>query len=180
MLWLYWKQCEYAQRWKVTASLSLEALQTVQVNFQQSQHNKAVFLDSLVNAEGPSAECCHGSLQSLQEPPVETWTRVEWTDGWSYIRKVCTVQSLKDPEEGRQDSWGQGDTDHLHWCQVHGKACCLAVKVWGSDRGICYSSLRWWWCFLYCQRHGPQNTGHYYHDVAVRSLGIPFSANRKP
>ena len=55
-------------------------------------------------------------------PPVETWNlMVEWTDGQSYTREACTVQSLKDPEEGRQDSWGKGGKDCPQCHLVRGK-----------------------------------------------------------
>ena len=82
------------------------------------------------------AGCCHHSLWSFQEPPLETRNLVvEYRGGQSYTREACTVQSLKYPEEGMTVE-GQGGKNCLHWCQACGKACCLAGKLWGRERGI--------------------------------------------
>ena len=70
--------------------------------------------------KGAFAGCCHQSLWSLQEPPLEILNLlVRWTGGRCYMRKACMVQSIQYPEEGRGPRWKK----RLHWCQAHGNMC---------------------------------------------------------
>ena len=89
----------------------------------------------------------------------ETW----WNEqvGKAIQEKLARFKSYNDLKKVGMVAEAMGAKIYLHWRQARDKACCLAGKVWGRERGIPHNITRWWLCFLYRQTDGPQKPGRF-------------------
>ena len=85
-------------------------------------------------------------MQATQHSATSKWNMWDvWKTITADIRR--TIQSLQLPAKDRQNGRGQGGKVCLQQRHAIGKTCHLAVKAWGSARGIIYGICKWWWCF---------------------------------
>ena len=119
-----------------------------QLAFKVKTMTAAAAVATTAGADVDPVNYIESAWSKLKGPLLDAATKVcclcknhQWkskTWWWNeQMDEATSIQIPQCPGEGRHNGGGQGGKNCLHRCQSHGKACHLAGKVWGGERGAC-------------------------------------------